>query len=195
MPHPGSIVAPDFGAAPNDWGVEVFANYDSARSNSNQSFHGVSIGAGRDDSGGLAGGAIAPVGRITSWQPQLFQRSAVHTYELSALTYGRPIDITPASNTGYTVSMTRVEVWEQEAEVAFGLTDSDEVWEDLMDQDRPFRADEVLLRNITLYRHWRYLGAWFTTLNPNGFDVEGGGGDTRVIRTGEFMFVRRSREV
>lgn len=192
MAHPGAIASPSFGSAPNDWGVEVFAHHDASRTEANMTFHGVSIGAGQDNAGGLDGSSIAPVGRITSWQPQVYTRSAQHTYELGATTFGRPVDLTPATNTGYTVSMTRVEVWEKEAEVAFGLTTTDSVYEDLMDQDRPFRADEVLMRNTTLYRHWRYRGCWFTNLNPNGFEAEGG--DVRVVRTGEFMFVRRSRE-
>ena len=193
MAHPGRVVTPSFGSAPNDWGVEVFALQDSNRANANQVYHGVSIGAGREGSGGLSGSAIAPIGRITSWSPQIYSRSAQHTYELGSRSFGRPVDLTPATNTGYTVSMTRVEVWKSEAEVAFGLTDSDAVYEDLMDQDRPFTADEVLMRGTSLYRHWRYMGCWFTNLNPNGFEAEGG--DTRIVRTGEFMFVRRAREL
>lgn len=192
MAHPGQIAAPSFGSPSNDWGVEVFALHDASRTGANMTFHGVSIGAGRDEVGGISGSKIAPVGRITSWQPQVYTRSAQHTYELGSTTFGRPVDLTPATNTGYSVSMSRVEVWEQEAEVAFGLTTSDSVFEDLMDQDRPFRADEVLLRNTTLYRHWRYRGCWFTNLNPNGYEAEAG--DVRITRTGEFMFVRRSRE-
>jgi hypothetical protein len=193
MAHPGTVKGPSFSTPANDWGVEVFAHHDANRTNANMTFHGVSIGAGRDDAGGLTGSAIKPIGRITSWQPQLYTRSAQHTYELGSTTFGRPVDLTPAGNTGYTVSMTRVEVWQQEAEVAFGLTTTDSVYEDLMDQDRPFRADEVLLRGTAVYRHWRYRGCWFTNLNPNGFEAEGG--DVRVVRTGEFMFVRRSKEV
>jgi len=192
MSHPGQIASPSFGSAPNDWGVEVYALYDASRAGANMTFHGVSIGAGPENGGGLTGGSIAPIGRITSWQPQVYSRTAQHSFELSSTTFGKPIDLTPGGSSGYTVSMTRVEVWAGEAEVAFGLTDSDSVFEDLVDQDRPFRADEVLLRNVTLYRHWRYRACWFTGLNPNGFEAEGG--DTRITRSGEFMYVRRSCE-
>lgn len=192
MGHPGSVVIPSFGAPANSWGVEVFTLADAARTHANQTFHGVAIGAGLDSSDGLTGGSIAPVGRISSWNPQIYTRAAQHTFELSTTTYGKPVDITPGSSSGYTVSVTRCEVWEKEAEVAFGLTDKDEVFEDLIDQDRPFRTDEVLIRNTSVYRHWRYLGCWFTDLNPNGYEAEGG--DTRIVRTGNFQFVRRSRE-
>lgn len=175
----------------NSWGVQVYALADQARSEGNQTYHGVSLGAGLDGSDGLAGGSIAPIGRVTSWNPQVYTRAAQHTYELSSLSFGKPVDITPATNTGYTVSMTRVEVWEKEAEVVFGLTSADEVFEDLMDQDRPFKVDEVLLRNTTLYRHWTYRGCWFTGLNANGFEADSG--DVRIVRSGEFQFVRRER--
>lgn len=192
MAHPGTIVAPDFGSPQNSWGVEVFTLADNARSQANQTFHGVSIGGGRDGSDGLQKGTISPIGRISSWNPQVYTRDAIHTRELSSTTFGRPVDITPGFNSTYSVSMTRVEVWQKEAEVVFGLTTADEVFEDLMDQDRPFSVDEVLMRGSTLYRHWKYRGCWFTNLNTNGFETEGG--DTRIVRTGEFMFVRRSRE-
>lgn len=192
MPHPGTITtAPGVGIPENDWGVRVFALHDNNRTNAPQSYHGISIAAGLDDSGGLSGGTTAPVGRVTSWNPQNYARDVVHTYELSAGTAGKAVDITPGRNTQYTVSMTRVELWEQELEVALGLTDADEVFEDLVDQDRPFRSDEVLMRATTLYRHWVYRGCWLTQMSFNGWESEGS--DLRMVRTGEFMFVRRSR--
>ena len=194
MPHPGTVtLAPGIGAPENDWGVRVFSLYDNNRTNAPQTFHGISIGAGLDESGGLAGGQVAPVGRVTSWNPQNYQRDATHTYELSASTTGKAVDVTPGRNTQYSVSMTRVEVWGDELEVALGLTDTDEVFEDLMDQDRPFRSDEVLMRASTLYRHWVYRGCWLTSMNFNGFEAEAG--DMRIVRSGEFVFVRRERLV
>jgi hypothetical protein len=192
MPHPGTIQNNPFGATPNDWGVQVFTLVDANRSNASMSFHGVSIGAGRDGSGGLAGTGPFPVGRITSWNPQVYSREATHSYELSANATGKPVDITPGSNTGYTASFSRTEVWAKEAEVAFGLTETDAVFEDLCDQDRPFQVDEILTRGRTaVYRRWKYRGAWFTSLNANEYSPDSG--DYRVSRSGELKFVRRER--
>ncbi len=194
MPHPGVITsAPGVGVSENDWGVRVFALHDNNRTHAPQTYHGVSIGAGRDDSGGLGGGAVLPVGRVTSWNPQNYQRDVVHTYELSAGTAGKAVDITPGRNTQYSVSMTRVEMWEKELEVALGLTDADEVFEDLADQDRAFRSDEVLMRATSVYRHWVYRGCWLTSMNFNGWESEGS--DLRMIRNAELNFVRRERLV
>lgn len=191
MPHPGSLSSPPNGAPSNDWGVRVFALQDNNRTNAPQTYHGISISAGLDDSGGLTGGTVSPVGRITSWNPQNYTRDVVHTYELSAGTAGKAVDITPGRNTQYAVQMTRVELWEQELEVALGLTDADEVFEDLADQDRPFKADEMLMRATTLYRHWSYLGCWLNEMSYQGWESEGS--DLRIIRSGSFQFVRRAR--
>jgi len=194
MPHPGTVtLGPGIGAPSNDFGVRVFALYDNNRTNAPQTFHGVSIGAAREDAGGLAGGQVLPVGRVTNWTAQGYQRDATHTYELSAATTGKAVDLTPGRNTQYSASMTRVELWGNELEVALGLTDADEVFEDLADQDRSFQCDETLMRHTTLYRHWVYRGCWLTSMNVNGFEAEAG--DMRVIRQAELMYVRRERRV
>lgn len=182
-----------FGAPSNDWGVEVFALRDSEREHGIQVFHGVSIGMGVATPGSPLGAVtVRPVGRVSSWQPQVYTRDFTPQFELSSSTFGKQVDGVPGRNSAYSVSCTRTEVWKNEMEVATGLVNSsNDVYEDLMDQDRPFQSDEVLLRSTSPYRHWRYLGCWYTELNPSGFEAEGG--DVRITRTASFNFIRRAR--
>lgn len=173
----------------SQWSVQTFALLDSERTGSDMVFHGISIGAGITGTG-----SIASVARIQSWNAQVFARNVTHTKELSINAFGKPVEATPgASSAGYNVDFSRIEVWEEEAEVAFGLTDSSEIFEDLMDQDQSFQADEVLMRGTSVYRHWRYHSCWLTSLEGSSFESDGS--DARITRSGGFMFVRRERVI
>ncbi len=144
-----------------------------------KTYHGASI---------VVGGNI--VGRITSWQPSgAYTRDVAHVYELSHITWGRPVDIVPGRSTGYTVAFTRVEVWFQELEIALGYP---ALWDDLSDQDRAFTCFEYLFRGSTLYRVWRYAGCWFQDRNEDAQTADGDG----IFRTNAtMMYVQRTRTV
>lgn len=144
-----------------------------------KTYHGASI---------VVNGNI--VGRVTSWNPSgAYTRAAAHVYEVSHVTWGRPVDIVPAISSGYTISMARVEVWFQELEIALGFP---AVWDDLSDQDRPFTVYEYLFRGPSLYRVWRYAGCWFTDRNEAEVSAEG---DGKVIVNATIMYVQRTRIV
>lgn len=140
-------------------------------------FHALSIVSGQ--------GNI--VGRIQSWNPQVYGRDGRLVYELSGVTYGRPVDYVPGKSNAYTIDCSRVEVWSQETELAFGFS---EVWTDLIDQNRPFSVHEYLFKGTVPYRHWVYRGCWFTTKNNNSFEAEN---DPTIMVSGQLTFVSRQR--
>ena len=140
-----------------------------------QTYHGLSIAV--DD---------AIIGRIVSWNPQVYQRDVNHVYELNHKTAGRPVDAVPGPSRGYTISATRNEMWDDELEVAMG----DTLYDDLADQVRPQVIDEFLFKGEALYRRWRYTGGWFTDRNVEGFSADG---DFIVRISANFTYVSRSR--
>jgi len=119
----------------------------------------------------------------------MYARDGAHVYELSHLTFGRPVDYVPSVNRNYNISVSRVEVWSQEFEIALGYP---AVWADLIDQNRPFALQEYLFRGSTVYRVWLYSGCWFTNRNEDPFDREG---DAIFKVSGEVAFVSRTRAV
>ena len=149
--------------ATNVFGIDTPGlDFTVADAPSSKTYHGASI---------VVSGNI--VGRITSWNPSgAYTRAVNHVYELSHVTWGRPVDIVPGQNTGYTIAMTRVEVWQQELEVTLGYP---AVWNDLADQDRPFTVEEYLFRGNELYRVWKYSGCWFQDRNEDAQTADGDG--------------------
>jgi hypothetical protein len=113
------------------------------------------------------------VGRIKTWTPHPFTRAANHVYELNVDSFGRPVDLVPGVASDFNVAFARVELWNEELEIALGYTGN--VWSDLTDQTRPFTIDEFLYRGTSLYRHWRYRGCWFTDRNEGEADSQGDG--------------------
>jgi len=143
-----------------------------------KTYHGISI---------VVDGKI--IGRVQSWNPQVYARNGTHVYELSNVTFGRAVDYVPSINTAYSISFTRTEVWDQELEIALGYP---AVWNDLIDQDRPFTVDEYLYKGQNVYNRWSYVGCWFADKNLNPFEAEG---DAKVMVSGTLNFVSRLRVV
>lgn len=165
--------------ATNPHGVQVRPlDLDAPGSPTIKTYHGMSI---------VVNGRI--VGRIKSWQPQMYNREGSHVYELNHLTWGRPVDYVPSKNTNYTASVARSEVWDQEFEIALGYP---AVWSDLIDQNRPFSVQEYLFRGSTVYRVWLYSGCWFTQRNNSQASAEG---DPVQTADGSISFVSRTRAV
>lgn len=165
--------------ASNPHGVRVRPlDFDAAGAPTIKTYHGISI---------VVNGRI--IGRVQSWNPQMYARNGAHVYELNHLTFGRPVDYVPSINTGYQVSVNRVEVWDQEFERALGYP---AVWADLIDQNRPFAMQEYLFRGSAVYRVWLYSGCWFQNRNEEGFTAEG---DAKTVVNGEVHFVSRTRAV
>ncbi len=127
-------------------------------------YHGVSIVAG------TAGAGI--VGRIQSWQPTAYNRDGVHLYELANISFGRPVEYVPGKSTGYTIAVTRAEVWSSEMELAFGFAT---VFDDLIDQTKPFTVREFWLKGSASYHTITYNGCWFTEKNIDALTVDGDG--------------------
>ena len=134
-------------------------------------YHGVSIVVGT--------GAI--VGRIQSWQPDAYTREGVHLYELADKSWGRPVEYVPGKATGFTISVTRAEVWDAEMEKAIGFST---LFSDLIDQNRPFKIKEFWIRGNSSIspQIWEYRGCWFQNKNIDAITSDGDG-ITRVTAT------------
>ncbi len=137
------------------------------------------------------GGAIAcngrVIGRIKDWTPGKYERTVTEVREVSNTTWGVPVDNVPGNSSGYSVSFTRTEVWQQELETVLGYGAT---WASLADQTRPFEAFEYLFRGQTPYRVWLYKGCWFTNKSPNQWSASGDG----IIEVAcEFAYVVRHR--
>lgn len=136
-------------------------------------YHGVSIVAGSstDNSDSTV------IGRIQSWQPDSYTRSGVHLYELASTSWGRPVEYVPGKAEGFTIAVTRAEVWGSEMERAFNKNGSQSLYEDLIDQNFPFTIKEFWIRGSqdTAYSIWTYRGCWFQNKNIEALTSDGDG--------------------
>ena len=118
------------------------------------------------------------VGRIQSYQPTFASREITDVYELNGLTWGRPIDNVPGKETGRSLQLERIEVWNEEMELVLA-SQADVVrtggseWPDLMEQTRPFVLQEVLFKGNTRYRTWEYLGCWLVSKTVGSYSATG----------------------
>ena len=125
-------------------------------------YHGVSISAGNN----------MIIGRIQSWQPDSYTRDGIHLYELADLSFGRPVEYIPGKATGFTIAVTRAEVWDHELEKSLGFED---LFEDLIDQNRPFSVQEFWSRGAEVKQVWEYRGCWFQNKNMDAITSDGDG--------------------
>jgi len=126
-------------------------------------YHGVSITTGDNNI----------IGRIQSWQPDSYTREGIHLYELADLSFGRPVEYIPGKATGFTIAVTRAEVWNSEMEIAFGFGST---FDDLIDQTRPFSVKEFWIKGNSGYSQvWDYKGCWFTGKNIDAITSDGDG--------------------
>lgn len=161
-------------AATNDYGVGV----QTVELNLTKTYHGMSIC--------LTNGSI--IGRIQEWSPTFAQREGSHIYEINRATAGRPIDYVPGRESGRSISVTRVEVWNDELELAMAEAESEYI--DLADQTKPFELVESLFKGTAAYRGWRYKGCWFTSKTLSGLSAEG---DFKHVASAEINYVIRSK--
>lgn len=153
----------------NHFGVKDVQPLDYSSSNqagtlTTKVYHGVSITAGDDSN---------IIGRIQSWQPDSYTREGIHLYELADISFGRPVEFVPGKTTGFTIAVTRAEVWSAEMELAFGFG---AVFDDLIDQTRPFSVREFWIKGNSGYSQvWDYKGCWFTGKNYDAITSDGDG--------------------
>ena len=129
-------------------------------------YHGMSIAVK------TPGGNSVEIGRVQSWNPQGMTRAVTHKREISKTDFGRPVDIIPGVADGYTVSMSRIEVWNNELELVLGYK---EPWRDLMDQTFPVDFYEFLYKGNQLYRCWVYPNAWCQSYSRQDISADGDG--------------------
>jgi len=170
-----SVVGTDTAATnPNyvTYGTNQISQFDYTKGDflTTKSYHGVSIVAG-GVSGTDANNQI--VGRIQSWQPDSYTREGVHLYELSDKYWGRPVEYVPGKASGYTIAVTRAEVWKNEMERAFA--GANQLFDDLIDQNFSFSIKEFWIRGANTYNIWTYRGCWFTSKNYDAITSDGDG--------------------
>jgi hypothetical protein len=152
----------------NNYGVKDVAPLDYTATNqagllTTKVYHGVSITSGDNAS---------VIGRIQSWQPDSYTRDGIHLYELADISFGRPVEFIPGKATGFTIAVTRAEVWESEMEIAFGF----DLFDDLIDQTRPFSVREFWIKGKSgISQVWDYKGCWFTSKNIDAITSDGDG--------------------
>lgn len=166
-------------AAANEFGVTVPA----ISLPMTKTYHGITI---LSESGQI-------VGRIQNFNPVFASREGSHIYELNAETWGRPIDYVPGKETGRTITCSRVEVWTEETEIAFGnandVARSGGVeWQDLCEQTQSIVIQEALFKSNVRYRAWEYLGCWFKSKAFEGYQAEG---NAKIVANCEFAYVTR----
>jgi hypothetical protein len=171
-------------AAKNSFNIEahrdpVSIDFSAPFAPTTQTYHGFSIQV-----------AGVRIGRITSWTPQQKTRTITHVFELNPTTFGQPVDAVPGIEGNFTVSFARAEVWGEEIEKAFG---ADDVFTFLINQNKPFTIDEVYAKpGVGIYRVYRYLGCWFSSLAPEAFTSEG---NAIISVSGDITFVNKVKVV
>lgn len=121
---------------------------------------------------GGADGKPQAIGRIQSWNRDAMTRTMTMKWELSRESNGRPIEIVPGKADGYSISIERIEIWEQEFEIALGYPF---VFADLMDMRWSVDLLEYKYRGDELYRLWKYPNCWINSLSEGQPSSEGDG--------------------
>jgi hypothetical protein len=88
------------------------------------------------------------------------------------MSFGRPVEFVPGRATGFTIAVTRAEVWDAEMELAFG---EEVLFDDLIDQTKPFSINEFWYRGPEVKLIWEYRGCWFTNKNMDAITADGDG--------------------
>lgn len=163
------------------FGVQDVQSFDYADADNmitSKVYHGVSIIAGVTEAN------KSVVGRIQSWQPDSYTREGVHLYELANTSWGRPVEYIPGKATGFTIAITRAEVWFSEIERAVFNDQSITLYDDLIDQNKPFTVREFWIRDGAdqAYNIWTYRGCWFQNKNTDAITADGDG-ITRITAT------------
>lgn len=141
-------------------------------------WHGLSIAVG-------SGNNQRQVGRLQTWTPDAMTRTVTQKYELSAETFGVPIDSIPGRAEGFTLSTSRVELWGNELELALGYPD---VFSTLMDMRWAVDLYEYLYKGKELYRLWKYPVCWMNNLQEID---KGADGDGIITATANFTYLPR----
>lgn len=144
-----------------------------------KTYHGFSVVNERDQI----------IGRVTSWNPMVFSRDGTFQYELSHVTAGLIIDYVPGKNGEQTIAIARVELWDNEFEIALGYPT---VWETLIDQSAPFSIYEYLYRGSELYHLFEFAGCWFREKQIEAWSTDG---DYVIKLTGTIAWVKRTQQV
>jgi len=149
---------------------------------------GKSRAAVKDPSGSGVNYSVQNVTRFDySGTDDFLTTKVYHLYELAAISWGRPVEYVPGKATGFTIAVTRAEVWSAEMERAFfnsakPATTTTGLYNDLIDQTKPFKVQEFWIRGDADYLVWTYNGCWFTNKNQDAITSDGDG-VTRINAT------------
>ncbi len=154
-------------------------DYSHEHAPTSKTYHGITISVD---------GAV--IGRIQSWDTTgAWARGGEHVYELSAQTWGKPVDYVPGRWEGLSITASLAEMWDKEIEIQLGIKQSGQL-NDLIEQTRPFTTHEFWFRGVTQYRIWAYKGCWLTDRNESAYSSDG---NARVIANFNFNYVSRQQ--
>lgn len=112
------------------------------------------------------------IGRVQTWGTGSRTRTVTPKWELSKENFGRPVELVPSKAEGYTLSIGRIEIWNNELEIALGYG---AMWSDLIDQNYPITLSERLYKGTQLMRSWSYPACWFNSYSEEQITSEGDG--------------------
>jgi len=173
---------PDYGVfAGNKFGVQSTPiDFDAVDAPTSKTYHGITL---------AVNGKV--IGRVQGWNTTgAYARKGEHIYELSARTWGKPVDYVPGHWEGLTIVATVAEMWYKEIEAQLGIVDAGFRISDLIEQGAPFTAHEFWFRgrDASPYNIWVYRGCWLTDRNESDYTSTG---NARVVANFNFSYVSR----
>lgn len=152
-------------------------DYDHEHAPTSKTYHGITI---------AVSGAV--IGRIQSWDTSgAWKREGEHVYELSANTWGKPVDYVPGAWKGLTINASVAEMWGKEIDIQLSIKKRTQM-NDLIEQSKPFTTHEFWYRGVDEYRIWVYRGCWLTDRDETAYSADG---NARVIANFQFNYVSR----
>jgi len=127
------------------------------------------------------------IGSISRWTPAPIDRRFTQVYELNVLSSGHPIDNVPQNLGGYTITVTRADIWKEPFEKAFG--GNIDLYEAIGRQDRPFEVYQYFYHPDGYVELIVWRGCWFSRVGRDYSST----GDRIVLVNAELTFLRRDR--
>ena len=126
------------------------------------------------------------VGEIIKWTPATQTRGGTWVYELNYETSGVPVDFVPGNTTGYTINLTRYDLWSSKYEEVFGDASIEQA---LGQQYAPFDVRQYLKRPDGTKELWVYRSCWMTSVGRD-YGVDG----DRIIKVQAVLsYVKKER--
>ena len=128
------------------------------------------------------------IGAIETFIPGPVSRGVGYVYELNPLSSGHPIDRVPGNLGNFELKISRVDIWTEPFEKAFGGSMS--YVDALGRQKEPFEVYEYFWHPDGYKEVWVYRGCWLTSA---GRAYKASSGDRVVMVDGGLAYLRKDR--